>query len=433
MAAFRADLEADEPQRQATALLQLLNAVAGGRDVASAVAYACQGIVRGPAAPAVKRLAYELVRTAALADADWEHVGEGLKTDLAGAFSPEARAPSPLCCTRSARPERIARSVRAPPGCWRPGRAVRQVAAAALGALGAAPPRQLAAMLADGALGARLSACLGSGAPEVRAAATAAAGAWLADRGALAALAGGAAAAAERALDWAGALGDALLDPAPAPAAAAWAALGALLAPREAARGAQAGEADALRERGARRVAGRALAALAAVLGRARALPPDDQARARDSSRSAFLRGRTRPGAAAQGSEWTSTRPVGGRGADAGRAGALLRRARLGARGGRRRRGLGRRGRCGRRGRRRARDAPPVGGAAGAAGAPGGGPQGCLRPREGAHAPARARAARACMAAPWWLAASAGGMGMPREGRIAHCLLCAWQLRCTPQ
>jgi len=33
MAAFRADLEADEPQRQATALLQLLNAVAGGRDV----------------------------------------------------------------------------------------------------------------------------------------------------------------------------------------------------------------------------------------------------------------------------------------------------------------------------------------------------------------------------------------------------------------
>lgn len=62
MAALRADLEADEPQRQATALLQALNAVAGGRDVAGAVAYACQGIVRGPAAPTVKRLAYELVR-----------------------------------------------------------------------------------------------------------------------------------------------------------------------------------------------------------------------------------------------------------------------------------------------------------------------------------------------------------------------------------
>lgn len=62
MAALRGDLEADEPQRQATALLQLLNAVAGGRDVASLVAYACQGIVRGPAAPTVKRLAYELVR-----------------------------------------------------------------------------------------------------------------------------------------------------------------------------------------------------------------------------------------------------------------------------------------------------------------------------------------------------------------------------------
>ena len=62
MAALRADLEADEPQRQATALLQLLNAVAGGRDVAGLVAYACQGIVRGLAAPTVKRLAYELVR-----------------------------------------------------------------------------------------------------------------------------------------------------------------------------------------------------------------------------------------------------------------------------------------------------------------------------------------------------------------------------------
>ena len=67
MAALRADLEADEPQRQATALLQLLNAVAGGRDVAALVAYACQGIVRGPAAPTVKRLAYELVRRSSAA------------------------------------------------------------------------------------------------------------------------------------------------------------------------------------------------------------------------------------------------------------------------------------------------------------------------------------------------------------------------------
>lgn len=35
------------------------------------------------------------MRTAPLADGDWEHVGEGLKTDLAGAFSPEVglRAP----------------------------------------------------------------------------------------------------------------------------------------------------------------------------------------------------------------------------------------------------------------------------------------------------------------------------------------------------
>lgn len=32
------------------------------------------------------------VRTAPLADVDWEHVSEGLKTDLAGAFSPEVSA-----------------------------------------------------------------------------------------------------------------------------------------------------------------------------------------------------------------------------------------------------------------------------------------------------------------------------------------------------
>lgn len=58
---------------------------------------------------------------------------------------------------------------------------------------------------------------------QVRAAAVAAVGAWMGARDALAALAGGGAAGAERALEWAGALGDALLDPAPAAAAAAWA------------------------------------------------------------------------------------------------------------------------------------------------------------------------------------------------------------------
>ncbi|KAK9845774.1 hypothetical protein WJX81_002133 [Elliptochloris bilobata] len=239
MAAFRADLEADEPQRQATALLQLLNAVAGGRDVAGSVAYACQGIVRGPAAPAVKRLAYELVRTAPLADGDWEHVGEGLKTDLAGAFSPE-------------------------------------VAAAALGALEAVPASRLQALLADGALGARITACLSSSSKEVRAAAVAAVGAWLGARDALAALAAGGAASTERMLEWARALGDALLDPAPAAAAAAWAGVRLLLGTEGS--GTVPGFADALRERAARRVAGGVLGALAAVLGRARLLAPDDQA-----------------------------------------------------------------------------------------------------------------------------------------------------------
>ena len=51
----------------------------------------CQGIIRGPAAPLVKRLAYDVVHAAALLDADWANVIEGLKSDLAGTFSLEVR------------------------------------------------------------------------------------------------------------------------------------------------------------------------------------------------------------------------------------------------------------------------------------------------------------------------------------------------------
>ena len=69
----------------------MLNFLAGGRDIASGVSYVCQGIIRGPAAPLVKRLAYDVVHAAALSDADWANVIEGLKSDLAGTFSLEVR------------------------------------------------------------------------------------------------------------------------------------------------------------------------------------------------------------------------------------------------------------------------------------------------------------------------------------------------------
>ena len=70
---------------------QVLNYIAGGRDIASGVSYVCQGIIRGPAVPLVKRLAYDVVHAAALTDADWDNVIEGLKSDLAGTFSLEVR------------------------------------------------------------------------------------------------------------------------------------------------------------------------------------------------------------------------------------------------------------------------------------------------------------------------------------------------------
>ena len=71
--------------------MQVLNYIAGGRDIASGVTCICQGIIRGPAVPLVKRLAYDVVHAAALSDTDWDNVLEGLKSDLAGSFSLEVR------------------------------------------------------------------------------------------------------------------------------------------------------------------------------------------------------------------------------------------------------------------------------------------------------------------------------------------------------
>lgn len=88
----------------ASAPLQVLNYIAGGRDITSSVSYICQGIIRGPAVPLVKRLAYDVAHAASLTDADWDNVIEGLKSDLAGTFSLEVRLilhlkhASPFCC-----------------------------------------------------------------------------------------------------------------------------------------------------------------------------------------------------------------------------------------------------------------------------------------------------------------------------------------------
>lgn len=72
--------------RQAAALLQLLNAMAGGRDVGTAVTITCQTIIKGTnltsRAPLVKRLAYNIVKGAALTDADWDNVLAGFQNDI---------------------------------------------------------------------------------------------------------------------------------------------------------------------------------------------------------------------------------------------------------------------------------------------------------------------------------------------------------------
>ena len=74
-------------------VLQVLNLLAGGREVGSAVSAACQSILARPANGPSKRLAYDIAKTAALSSDDWDSVYEGLRTDVAGAHSPEVRCP----------------------------------------------------------------------------------------------------------------------------------------------------------------------------------------------------------------------------------------------------------------------------------------------------------------------------------------------------
>ena len=68
---------------------QVLNYLAGGREVGNLVSIACQSILARPASSASKRLAYDIAKTAALSSDDWDSVCEGLRADLAGMHSAE--------------------------------------------------------------------------------------------------------------------------------------------------------------------------------------------------------------------------------------------------------------------------------------------------------------------------------------------------------
>ena len=70
-------------------VLQVLNLLAGGREVGNMVSVTCQSILARPAAGPIKRLAYDVAKTAALSSEDWDSVYEGLRTDIAGAHSPD--------------------------------------------------------------------------------------------------------------------------------------------------------------------------------------------------------------------------------------------------------------------------------------------------------------------------------------------------------
>ena len=65
--------------------MQLLNAMAGEREVGTAVTVACQALARGtngtPLAPIVRKLVYDVIRGAALSDSDWENAVTGFLED----------------------------------------------------------------------------------------------------------------------------------------------------------------------------------------------------------------------------------------------------------------------------------------------------------------------------------------------------------------
>ena len=74
--------------------LQILNYLAGGREVRSLVTIVCQSVLARPASIASKKLAYDIAKTAALSSDDWEAACDGLRADIAGSHSPEVW---PIC------------------------------------------------------------------------------------------------------------------------------------------------------------------------------------------------------------------------------------------------------------------------------------------------------------------------------------------------
>ena len=78
--------------------LQVLNYVAGGREVGSLVSVVCQSVLARPASTVSKRLAYDIARTAALSGDDWDAACEGLRADIAGSHSPEVLLLLHLLC-----------------------------------------------------------------------------------------------------------------------------------------------------------------------------------------------------------------------------------------------------------------------------------------------------------------------------------------------
>lgn len=80
-------------------LKQVLNYLAGGREVSNLVTIACQAVLARPASTASKKLAYDIAKTAALSSDDWDAACEGLRADVAGSHSPEVHAPPACTCS----------------------------------------------------------------------------------------------------------------------------------------------------------------------------------------------------------------------------------------------------------------------------------------------------------------------------------------------
>ena len=61
--------------------------------MSSLVSITCQSIIARTSAPASKRLAYDVVAAATLADEDWDAVCQGLQADIGGGLNTEVTGP----------------------------------------------------------------------------------------------------------------------------------------------------------------------------------------------------------------------------------------------------------------------------------------------------------------------------------------------------